>query len=612
MSKRFNGKILFCFIAVLILIAFVTPVFAAAEKPTPGKPYGLVTSTNWRADAVGHMILEMGGNAIDAAAAVGYALAVVHPTAGNLGGGGFAVIHLASGDNYALDFREKAPEGAYRLMYVDTNHVSFDVNNPATYRARNFIYPDTGTSAGAASLNGYLASGVPGTVAGLNEMVERFGSGMKLSEIIKPSINLAWNGFNLTPGTALSIQNNQATFNHYAGSRKYFTKDGNGGGTFVAGDLFKQQDLARTLMRISDAGTDGFYKGLTADLIVADMPKYGGIITHQDLANYKPIWRQPVSGTYRGYNIVSMSPPSSGGTHIIQMLNTIENENIGTLGFNTVRTIWLMTEAMRYAYADRSEHMGDPDFHNVPIAKLTSKDYGREIYNKIIAYGFKARPSIEVQPFNGPIHEGDETTHFSVVDKFGNAVGITYTINMGYGCKAAVDGGGFFMNNEMDDFMTVPGQPNGFGLIQGEANNVQPGKRPLSSMSPTIVMSSDKSVFLVTGSPGGSQIITTTLHTIVNAIDHKMNVSEIVAAPRFHMQWMPDRIQYETLFGFTNDTIKVLSDDMGYTLATASLGDVSAIMVNNGVITGVNDPRTYDIPPAFSYEDLKKYIESKY
>jgi gamma-glutamyltranspeptidase/glutathione hydrolase len=309
------------------------------------------------------------------------------------------------------------------------------------------------------------------------------------------------------------------------------------------------------------------------------------------------------------------------------MLNTIENENIGALGFNSVRTIWLMTEAMRFAYADRAEWMGDPDFSDVPVAALTSKDYGKDIYNEIIAYGFKARPSADplfvnggllknkmglTSPAGGVPGEGNETTHYSVIDKWGNAVGITFTINMGYGCKAAVDGAGFFMNNEMDDFMSLPGQPNGFGLIQGEANCVGPKKRPLSSMSPTIVLSSDNSVFLVTGSPGGSQIINTVLHTVVNAIDHGMNVSEMTAAPRFHMQWMPDRLQYEALFGFTNDTIKILSNDLGYNLAASSQGDVSAIMRNpaTGAVTGINDPRTYDIPPSISFDELMDYVDS--
>ena len=648
MSKRLNGKCLF-FIAVLVFVfsvSSVSPAFAAADKPILGKPYGLVRSTNWRADEVGHKILAAGGNAIDAAAAVGYALAVVHPTAGNLGGGGFAVIHLANGESYALDFREMAPSGAFREMYIVPNNYikpwdsmswseimsdpanGIDWDVPSTYRARRFYYPDTPTTnAGSSSLNGYLAAGVPGTVAGLNEMVRRFGSGnVTLADILRPSINMAWNGFSLTPGTASSIQGSQSTFNRYAGSRKYFTKNGNGGETFAAGDVFKQQDLAKTLQRIADQGSDGFYKGLTADLIVADMPKYGGIMTHEDLANYKFMWRDPVAADYRGYRVISMSPPSSGGTHIIQMLNTIENENIGTLGFNSLRTIWLMTEAMRFAYADRAEWMGDPDYTEVPVQGLTDKAYGKQIYDEIIAYGFKARPSSDdlfvygglykknlglAGPSGGLPGEGNETTHYSVIDSFGNAVGITYTINMGYGCKAAVDGAGFFMNNEMDDFMSLPGVPNGFGLIQGEANCVEPGKRPLSSMSPTIVLSSDKSIFLVTGSPGGSQIINTTLHSVVNAIDHGMNVSELVAAPRFHMQWQPDRLQYESLFGFTNDTLSKLRE-MGYTLAASSQGDISAVMRNpaTGEITGVNDPRTYDIPPSLTFDELMEYVKN--
>jgi len=596
MNKRFNKKGIFCIIVVLICVSLALPVFAAEDKPIPGKPSGLVMTTNWMADEVGQMILDNGGNAIDAAAAVGYALAVVHPTAGNLGGGGFAVIHLANGENYALDFREMAPASADRLMYVDTDNVSFDINDTTTYRARNYIHPETGQSVGAASLNGYIAAGVPGTVAGLNEMVAKYGT-KTLAEIMEPAIRLAGNGFKLTAGTADSLNSNRTSFNRYMGSRRYFVKPD--GSNFQENELFVQTDLAKTLKRIAQNGSDGFYKGVTADLIVADMPKYGGIITHADLANYVPVWRTPAQGTYRNFKVFSMCPPSSGGTHIVQILNTIENENIGTLGFNSLRTIWLMTEAMRYAYADRSEYMGDPDYVNVPVDALTSKDYGKEIYDKIIAHGeLKAKPSIEIKPGLGPLNEGNETTHYSVVDSFGNAVGITYTINMGYGCKVAVDGGGFFMNNEMDDFMTVPGQPNGFGLIQGEANCVEPGKRPLSSMSPTIVLrSADNSVFLVTGSPGGSQIITTVLHTVVNAIDHGMNVTALTAAPRFHMQWMPDTLTYERMFGFTNDTTEALRD-MGYNLAAGNIGDVAAIMVgaatgSGRAITGAHDPRTY-------------------
>ncbi|MDR1915675.1 MAG: gamma-glutamyltransferase [Synergistaceae bacterium] len=582
-----------CTITALIIALTVIPAIgahAAASKPVIGGENGLVVSTHWIADAVGQKILDDGGNAIDAAAAVGYALAVVHPTAGNIGGGGFAVIHLANGETKTLDFREMAPAAAYREMYLST-----DVTQP-----RKFYFKD-GTEMGNESLFSYKAAGVPGSVAGFNEMISEHGT-KSLAEIIGPSIKLAREGFKLTAGGASSLNGSARYFNEFDGSKKYFTKAD--GTPFETGELFVQSDLADTLQRIVDNGTDGFYKGRTAELIVEDMPKYNGIMTLQDLADYRAVWRDPAQGTYRGYKIFSMSPPSSGGTHIVQILNTMENADIGSLGFAAAATVHIMVEAMRYAYADRSEYMGDPDYVDVPVAQLTDKDYAKSIYDEIISYdnahgGPRARPSSEINPGLGPIHEGEETTHYSVIDKWGNAVGVTYTINMGYGCKVAVDGAGFFMNNEMDDFMSVPGVPNGFGLIQGEANNIQPGKRPLSSMSPTIVLNPDDSIYMVVGSPGGSTIITTVLQIISDVIDHSMTISEAAAAPRIHHQWYPERVTYEKN-GLTNDTIRILSDDMGYQLALTTQGDVDAILVDpeSGVIYGAHDPRTYDVPPA--------------
>jgi gamma-glutamyltranspeptidase/glutathione hydrolase len=486
-----------------------------------------------------------------------------------------------------------APAAAYREMYVSPN----DETKP-----REFFFKD-GSVMGNESLFSYKASGVPGPVAGFNEMVAKHGT-KQLSEIIGPSIKLAREGFKLTAGGAASLNSNVRYFNEFDGSKKYFTKPD--GAPFETGELFVQSDLADTLERIAKDGNDGFYKGRTAELIVQDMPKYNGIMTLADLENYKAVWRGPAEGTYRGYKIFSMAPPSSGGTHIVQILNIMENADIKSLGFAAAHTVHIMVEAMRYAYADRSEYMGDPDYVDVPVTRLTDKAYASHIYNdEIISYDNsgsgvpRARPSGEIKPGLGPIHEGEETTHYSVIDKFGNAVGVTYTINMGYGCKVAVDGAGFFMNNEMDDFMSIPGVPNGFGLIQGEANNIKPGKRPLSSMSPSIVLNPDNSIYMVVGSPGGSTIITTVLQIISNVIDHSMTISEAVAAPRIHHQWMPDRVTYERN-GFTNDTIKILSDDMGYNLALTTQGDVDAMLVDpdNGTVYGAHDPRTFDIPPA--------------
>jgi gamma-glutamyltranspeptidase/glutathione hydrolase len=569
----------------MLAVFFLLPdlrVDAAASKPEIGKESGMAVSTHWIADAVGQQILDNGGNAIDAAAAVGYALAVVHPTAGNIGGGGFAVIHLADGRNLTLDFREMAPATASREMYVDETGKA-----PRQYKDKD------GKDLGPESLWGYKAAGVPGSVAGFNEMVAKYGK-KSLAEIIDPAIKLAENGFSLTAGGASSLNSNAENFKHFEGSAKYFTKPD--GSEYKTGELFVQKDLAETLKRIAKEGSDGFYKGKTAELIVADMPKYGGIITLTDLANYKAKWREPVKGTYNGYEILSMGPPSSGGTHIVQILNTMENTKIGEMGFGTAATVHLMAEAMRYAYADRSEYMGDPDYVNVPVAQLTAKPYAKGIYDQIVAYGDKARPSTEIKPGLGALREGENTTHYSVVDKEGNAVSVTYTINTGYGSKAAVQGAGFFMNNEMDDFMTVPGVPNAYGLIQGEANAIEPGKRPLSSMSPTIVLKDDKP-YVVVGSPGGSTIITTVLQVISNIVDHGMNISEATAAPRIHMQWMPDRVTYEK-FGLAKDVLAVLKT-MGYDMVEISAqGDVDAIMVSDGAFHGAHDPRTYDMPPA--------------
>ncbi|MCL1875916.1 MAG: gamma-glutamyltransferase [Synergistaceae bacterium] len=635
MSKRLNGKSLF-FIAVLVFVFCVSSaseVYAAARRPIPGTPYGLAVSNNWLTDQVGRMILEAGGNAIDAAAAMGFTLAVVHSGAGNIGGGGFAVINIASGQDagtYALDYREMSPGAATWDMFIDTARAGYDPDDPSTFRARTYVNPITGNTA-QASLYGPLSTGVPGSVAGLCEMVRRFGT-MPLRDIMEPAIKLAGNGYKLWSGINLTNVN----YTQFDGTRKYFTKNG---AAYQTGEIFVQKDLAQTLKRIARDGPDGFYKGITANMIVAEMQKYGGIITHEDLANYKPVWREPVRGTYRGFNIVSMCPPSSGGTHLIQILNTIENEDIGALGFNSVRTIWLMANAMRYAFRDRGEYMADPDKAPVVlnyVSQLTSKVYGKTIYDKIIALGQVAAP-VNPDPGFGPFNEGyvpndgDSTTHYSVVDKWGNAVGITTTINMTYGSRLCVDGAGFFLNDEMDDLTGVPGQPNGFGVIQGWVNVPAPGKRPLSAMTPTIVTRADGSVFMVTGSPGGTRIITHTLHSIVNAIDHGMNVSQAISAPRFHTQWPPstttppvNNLERETFAEsrWPSDTDEKLKA-MGFIpVGPGSAGDLSSLMIGtkfttaasgdaNFVVTGMNDPRTFYPPDGFTFDELMEYVESR-
>lgn len=543
----------------------ITLSFGAANPPIQDRTgTGLVLSSHELANKIGKEVLDKGGNAIDAAVAVGYALAVVHPAAGNIGGGGFAVIHLANGENTTLDFREMAPLKASRDMYLDS---------------KGEVIKD-------ASTIGYLAAGVPGTVKGMSAMLDRYGT-MKLKDLMAPAIKLAEKGYLINDRQEQTMLEAKDMFKEFPSSSKYFLKkDGN---TYKSGDLFVQKDLAKTLKLIAKEGPDAFYKGKIADLIATDMAKNKGIITKEDLAQYQAIWRKPVEGTYRGYDIISMSPPSSGGAHIIEILNIMENANIENLGFASSKTLHIMAEAMRQAYADRSEYMGDPDFVKIPLDKLTSKEYAKEIYAKIPKD--KALPSSKVKPGLGQIHEGHNTTHYSVLDSKGNAVSITYTINASYGSGAAVEGAGFLLNDEMDDFSIKPGVPNLYGLVGGEANAIEPKKRPLSSMSPTIILKDGK-VFMVVGSPGGSRIITTVLQVISNVIDHKMDISTAVESPRFHMQWLPDEIRTEP-FGIIKDVQNNL-EKMGYKITKEPyMGDVNAIMVDpkTGKIIGSMDTR---------------------
>ncbi|CAM2758518.1 gamma-glutamyltransferase [Helicobacter felis] len=543
-------------------VGIASSVLAASLPPIKGR--ALALSSHPLADKIGQKVLDEGGNAIDAAVAMGYALAVVHPVAGNLGGGGFAVIHLANGENITLDFREKAPLGASRNMYLDKN---------------GNVIPKLST-------DGYLAAGVPGTVAGLEAMLKKYGT-KKRAVLIQPAIELAQKGFRLTQRQGETMLDAKPRFAKYASSRKYFLKKGLV--AYSAGDLLVQKDLAKTLTLIKNGGAQAFYKGPIADLIAKDMAKNGGIITKKDLASYQVVWRKPIEGSYRGYKIISMAPPSSGGTHIIEMLNTMENANIHDLGFGSSKTIHIMAEAMRQAYADRSVFMGDPDFIDVPTARLTDKDYAKKIYQGIPKD--KALDSAKINPGLGQIHEGKNTTHYSVADKWGNAVSITYTINDYYGSAAAINGAGFLLNNEMDDFSIKPGVPNLYGLVGGDANAIEPGKRPLSSMSPTIVLKQNK-VFMVVGSPGGARIITTVLQVISNVIDHGMNISQAVSAPRFHMQWLPDEIRTEP-FGMVKDVQENL-EKMGYKIVVKPvMGDVNAIVVDqkSRLMYGAQDPR---------------------
>ena len=451
---------------------------------------------------------------------------------------------------------------------------------------RNMYLDSAGNVVPKLSLDGYLAAGVPGTVAGMSTMLERFGT-KKLSDLMQPAIKYAEKGFVVSARNAETFKEHQPRFAKYASSRKYFLKPD--GSTYKEGDLLVQKDLGKTLRAIADRGPKAFYEGSIADLIEKDMKANGGIITKDDLKRYKPVWREPVRGTYRGYEIISMGPPSSGGTHIIQMLNTLEGFDLKTMGPNSAAAVNVMAEAMRFAYADRSEYMGDPDFVKVPVDILTSKDYAERL-RKRIEPG-KATPSDQVRPGTSFKKEGSNTTHYSVMDRFGNAVSITYTINDYYGSAAAVNGAGFLLNNEMDDFAIKPGVPNLYGLIGGDANAVEPFKRPLSSMSPTIVMK-DGQVVMVLGSPGGARIITTVLQVILNVIDHGMTIREAVDAPRVHMQWIPDQLRIEKN-GLSADTAAKLAD-MGYKIVVlGNMGDVNAIMVDpvNKVFLIASDPR---------------------
>ena len=526
---------------------------------------GMVVSAHPLASEVGKTILENGGNAVDAAIAVQFALAVTYPNAGNIGGGGFMMVRLNTGETAALDFREKAPAGATETMYQDTS----------------------GEVVKDLSRKGHLAAGVPGSVAGMVAAHEKYGS-LPFSELVGPSVALAEYGFPLTSNQARSLNSRQDAFTTYNTHTPVFVKDS----AWQAGDLLIQKDLATTLKAIQQQGFAGFYEGAVADSIVLEMKRGGGLITHEDLKNYEAKWRTPIKGQYRGYDIISMPPPSSGGVALIQLLNQIEPYPIGEWGFHSKKAVHLMIEAERRVYADRATHLGDIDFYPVPLDSLSNKTYAvqrMEDYNPN-----HATPSVEVAAgvFNAP-PESEETTHFSIIDEAGNAVSVTTTINGGYGCYTVVSGAGFLLNNEMDDFSAKPGEPNMFGLIGAEANKIEPGKRMLSSMTPTIVTKND-SLRMIVGTPGGSTIITSVFQTIVNAIDFDMSITEAVQADRFHFQWLPEKVMYED-DGFSMDLQNSLKA-VGHQLITrGSIGRVDAIYIHeDGTREGAADPRGDD------------------
>lgn len=536
----------------------------AIEHPLWAKN-GMVASQEAIASDVGLKILKEGGNAVDAAVAVGFALAVTLPRAGNIGGGGFMMIYDAKqGKTVALDYREKAPSSASRDMYLD--------------KAGNAV----------SDLSRYhgLAVGVPGTVAGLLKALEDHGT-MSRGQVMAPAIALAENGIEVTAGLTESLEALSDRLQKWPSTKKIFFKPD--GSTYQPGERLKQPELARSLKLIAAQGADGFYKGEIARKLVKAVNEAGGSMSLQDLANYQAIAREPVKGNYRGYDIVSMPPPSSGGIHIVQILNILEGYPLSDYGQNSAQTIHLMAEAMQLAYADRAEYLGDSDFIDVPVSGLTAQPYADKL--RTLINPNKATPAATVKANNPLPYESDQTTHFSIVDKDGNAVANTYTLNFSYGTGLVAEGTGILLNNEMDDFSAKPGVPNGYGLLGGEANAVAAEKRPLSSMSPTLVFKDNKP-YIVTGSPGGSRIITTVTQVISNVIDHGMNIAEATHAPRIHDQWLPDEIRIEKALNI--DTIKKL-ESMGHKVSPQeAMGSTQSIMITPSGIYGASDPRIVD------------------
>jgi gamma-glutamyltranspeptidase/glutathione hydrolase len=556
-----------CFVMLCIFLFAASAqgqVILSGDRSIPVEAgNGMVVTSHTLATEVALGVLKDGGNAIDAAVTAGFALSVTQPRSGNIGGGGFMLISSEKKKAVvAIDYREKAPAGATRDMFLGA-----DGNVDQTL-----------------SRFSHASAGVPGTVAGLALALKKYGT-ITLAQSLAPAIELAEKGFVVTPRFAKGIKSKQKRLFKYPAGKKKFLKSN--GDFYEPGDRYVQSELAETLRRIARNGTKGFYEGKTAELIVAEMQKGNGLITLKDLKNYRPKIRRPVKGTYRGFDIFSMSPPSSGGAHIIQILNILEKYPIANLGHNSAKTIHLMAEAMKRAYADRSKYLGDSDFVDVPLDSITSKQYAAFLRKAIDPN--MASVSKEILPGDPVGFESNETTHFSIVDKYGNAVANTYTINFSYGSGIVVAGGGFLLNNEMDDFSAKPGVPNAYGLIGGEANKIEPGKRMLSSMSPTIVLKNGKN-FLVAGSPGGSRIITTTLQVIMNVIDHRLNVQAAVNAPRIHHQWLPDEIRIEE--GISPDTLRLL-EGMGHTITEkSSMGAIQSIMIGeDGTMYGGADPR---------------------
>ena len=560
-------KILTPIISLLVLHSLIASELPIIEYQSINHPVidddGMVVSQRKIASEVGAQILKDGGNAVDAAVATGLALAVVLPRAGNLGGGGFMIVHLKDkNETITIDYREKAPAGAYRDLFLD------EEGNYDKKKAQFSL----------------LSAGVPGSVAGFHHALVNYGT-LSWEEILKPAIRLAEEGFEIPHDLAntLASKRYRARLSSNEAAAKVFYKEDKS--LYAAGEILIQKDLARTLKLLSELGPDTFYKGEIAELIVKEMEKNGGLITLQDLKNYNIVEREPLVGDYKDYKIVSMPPSSSGGTHLIQMLNMLEEFPIKEMGFGSAESIHILAEVMKRAYADRSKYLGDTDFYKVP-SSLTSKEYAKSL--NVFISGDKLTPSDEVSPGNPYPYESPDTTHFSVMDSLGNAVSNTYTLNFSYGSGMMIPGTGMLINNEMDDFSSKPGTFNGYGLLGSEANAIEGNKRPLSSMTPTIIFKNNEP-YMVFGSPGGSRIITTVLQVALNVIDHDMNIAQAVHSPRIHHQWLPEVLMIES--GFGADTERLLNEK-GYKLyPSTTMGSVQAIMKEGNYFYGSADPR---------------------
>jgi gamma-glutamyltranspeptidase/glutathione hydrolase len=549
----------------------VATVPVANQLPTATAPvvarHALVVSAHPEASKVGRDIMQQGGNAYDAAVAVQFALAVVLPVAGNVGGGGFIVYRDKSGQDGTLDFRETAPAAASRDMYLD---------------AQGNVVPGRSTA-------GALAVGTPGTVAGMEALHKKLGK-LPWARLVAPAVHLASHGVALTEKEAAGLNRNQADFSKYnPGSPPVFVR----ATAWQKGDTLKQPELATVLERIQKQGRAGFYQGRTAELLLAEMKKGAGLITQQDLDTYQPKWRAALHGTYRGYDVITMPPPSSGGVALLQILQMLEPSDLAKLGYHTPAGVALITEAERRAYADRATYLGDPDFGKVPVSQLLAKDYNKQRF-ATLRPGGQATPSADITAGPGlPRYESDQTTHYSIVDAQGNAVSCTTTLNGAYGSKVVVAGAGFLLNNEMDDFSSKAGVPNSYGLVGGVANAIAPGKRMLSSMTPTLLTKGGK-LFLVTGSPGGSTIITSVLQSILSVVDYGGNAEQAVAAPRLHHQWLPDQLDVEA-GALTPEAEKMLQDKGFNPKPRAAWGRLDIIRVlPDGHLEGGADPRGDD------------------